>query len=306
MKDYLITRENYKTLTQEQAPFVKKASGVKKGFALCPYCENPIVIVGLYRKVKNRPEDYIYGRHYRQSVTGVGEHYEPTYLQCKYAVNAYNVCPQEERSKEITDHARNIYKVLHDYYDKIIYVLQESLGYKIPYEMAEAMIRDYIYSEGILYPPSTIDNLPWMLMYISAYSIKPWSKHIRKDSELYKALSKIETVRFENIVTTENSPVWEKSEAEKYQILRTTKFTQISVLFLKYYRKKQGEDIKEFMSMTISYRYHDSDEWICADQIELEIDDSYLQNVLQSKKSMAWRNKKLLQIADENMPSLPQ
>ena len=60
----------------------------------------------------------------------------------------------------------------------------------------------------------------------------------------------------------------------------------------------------EIITMTVSCSYHDNEEWERIATIDIEIDDNYLQNIIQSDKWMKRRNEKLLKIADENMPDL--
>ena len=304
LNDFPIDRKTYKDKTQERKPYVQRFPTQKNGYALCPYCDNPIVIIGLYRQVEGKPADYMYGKHYNGSVPGIGDHNEVTYLNCKYAVKAYNVCPKEQIKDQITDYERRIYRFMHDYYDKVIYVLQESIGYKIPTKMAEVMIQDYVYSQGYMYPPHTIDNSPWMLMCLSGYSIEPFRQRIKKDSPLFNILSKIKTVNFENIYISALASEYQKREADKYQLLVTSKYTEISILFRDYKRIKRDNEMIEIITMTVSYRFNDQDMWELAGAVDIEIDDSYLQNILNSKKAMQYRNTSILKIADDNMPKL--
>lgn len=170
--------------------------------------------------------------------------------------------------------------------------------------MAEVMIQDYVYSQGYMYPPHTIDNSPWILMYLSGYSIEPFRQCIKKDSPLFNILSKIKTVSFEDIYISTLASEHQKREADKYQLLVTSKYTEISILFRDYKRIKRDNEMIEIITMTVSYRFHDQDIWELAGAVDIEIDDSYLQNILNSKKAMQYRNTSILKIADDNMSKL--
>ena len=75
-------------------------------FAICPQCDNPIQIVGLYKKLKNT--DKPYGKHYTRSVNGLAD-----YNQQAYDYSTYNDwCGldynQPKKIKEVTDQIVNI------------------------------------------------------------------------------------------------------------------------------------------------------------------------------------------------------
>ena len=56
--DYSISKEEYKRRTQEKSPYIQWKNGKKNGYAVCPFCNNPIVIVGLYREIENNRSIY--------------------------------------------------------------------------------------------------------------------------------------------------------------------------------------------------------------------------------------------------------
>lgn len=114
----------------------------------------------------------------------------------------------------------------------------------------------------------------------------PYAKHYGKD-----------------IPVKENDSEQKKAFAKKYRVLKTTRYTQISILFLRHERKKIDDDnIEEVMIMTIAHRYNNIDEWIQDSSICIKIDDRYFQNIIHSDKAMMYRNRKLLDIADRLLP----
>lgn len=302
VKEEVLTKENFKKLTQERKPYVQIFPGKEKnGFALCPCCNNPIRIVGLYRPIKN--DIAAYAKHYEGDVPGVGKYNRYLYINCKYAINMRNVCPKEERNPELTQYGENIYDTVKKYFDKAIYVLQESIGINITSSMAEKMLCDYVYSYGCMYPFHTINNIPWMIMYLSDYSIELYGQCVRTDSEIYKKLQEIQCLYFEDIPIDEQSSESKKKFAKKYKILKAKKYTQISVLFQRHYREKKNDDeVSEYIYMTVSYRHNSDDKWIYNSTIRVEIEDKWFQKLLHSGNAMKFRDTKLLQIAEENMP----
>lgn len=299
IKEYDLTKETYKKLTQEREPYVQYfPHNEKNGFAYCPGCNNPIRLVGLYRPIKDGTAAY--AKHYEGDVPGIGEYSSYEYMNCKHAVKMRGVCPKEERNPEITRNAKNIYSTIREYLDKAIYILKESTGISFTKVMIEKMLNDYMYSSGYLYPLHTINNIPWMLMYLSDYSVDLYGKCICIDSELYKNLSKIDCLRFDDITFNDGDSDYKKAFAKKYRILKSKEYTEVSVLFQKHHREKISEDqVAEYIDMTIAYRHNGKSDWIYDSTIIITIDDKWFQKIIHSSKAMSFRDKEILSITDK-------
>ena len=65
---YEINAENFEKLTLKQEPYHKVGKdGVPRDFGVCPACDNPIQLIGLYKKLENT--DRPYGKHYSRSLS---------------------------------------------------------------------------------------------------------------------------------------------------------------------------------------------------------------------------------------------
>ena len=54
---YEINVENFEKLTLKQEPYHKVGKdGVPRDFGVCPACDNPIQLIGLYKKLENSSE----------------------------------------------------------------------------------------------------------------------------------------------------------------------------------------------------------------------------------------------------------
>ena len=88
------------------------------------------------------------------------------------------------------------------------------------------------------------------------------------------------------------------------RFLKTTKYKEISVLFLRHTRSlKDGHD-KESILVTISTRHNSQDNWDREASFRLELSLNSLYNITHSEKAMKYRNQSLLNIANELMPVL--
>ncbi len=316
--DYEISKKSFKEQTQEKEKYVRIINGQKQAFAICPGCTNPIQIVGIYRRIEGNQKPY--GKHYRWDVDGLAENNEYVYQHCHFASHAYGKCPKEERVEEIGEYEKRLYENMKEYFDKVIYVLQKSTGIYITNEMAKDMLYNYVISNGYAFKQHTVGNAPWMLMYLSDYSFDPYGKWIAKTSKLYEQLKKLKTVKFEKIQCdkpSENATAnekkryeWLKEKSGKYEVLKTTSYTEISVLLFSYSRTKLSDGMEsERAKFTIAHRHkgndpNGGDEWVQDGAFYLDIDTSFFPNLIGSEKAMKYRDEKLLDIAGSVMPEL--
>lgn len=154
-------------------------------FAVCPACDNPIQIIGLYKKLKNT--DKPYGRHYSKDVLPLAKYSQEAYDYCPYA-NPRKFSKESRRSK-ISQLARDILQILKERFDKAIYIISEDTGIVIKENLAETMLKTYIKSEGYLYTGATRMNVPWILAYMS--NSNSLFGRIVKDNILKEALSTV-------------------------------------------------------------------------------------------------------------------
>ena len=45
-----IIQEQYEEITKKKEPYVQKRSNTIKNYAYCPCCENPVQIIGMYKR----------------------------------------------------------------------------------------------------------------------------------------------------------------------------------------------------------------------------------------------------------------
>ncbi|MGK7030921.1 hypothetical protein N1Z36_00034120 [Pseudomonas aeruginosa] len=97
-----IERERFEEETRRQEPwFSTSENGTEGHFAVCPACDNPVQIIGLYHLPANvtRP----YGRHYARSVRDLAEADEEARENCPYFKP--RVHQKTERKASVRRHA---------------------------------------------------------------------------------------------------------------------------------------------------------------------------------------------------------
>ena len=120
-EELLITEENFTNKTKKQFPYVMKENGKNVYKAICPACDNPIRIVGLYKReedVKRKP----YGRHTPSDLPGLTVYNEEDYLNCPY----HNPNQSNDGAKRRPGDKKSswIYDLMKEHFDLIISILE--------------------------------------------------------------------------------------------------------------------------------------------------------------------------------------
>ncbi|RJL51852.1 hypothetical protein [Pectobacterium carotovorum] len=164
---YLIEKNDYEQRTARRPPWYKtNASGNPQYFAVCPACNNPIQILGLYKALANTPNPY--GKHCGSPVYGVGIYDKEAYLWCPYSNNKRDDGDgRPRRAPGIL--TQQILSILVNHFDKVVWLLGKSTGVKIDEELAKRMLQQYRREEGWLYARATLMNIPWAFAYMSDF-----------------------------------------------------------------------------------------------------------------------------------------
>ena len=162
-EELLITEENFTNKTKKQFPYVMKENGKNVYKAICPACDNPIRIVGLYKReedVKRKP----YGRHTPSDLPGLTVYNEEDYLNCPYHnPNQSNNQSNDGAKRRPGDKKSSwIYDLMKEHFDLIISILEKSLHIYISYYFAETLLQNWKNNEGWRYYHTNYNNLSYM------------------------------------------------------------------------------------------------------------------------------------------------
>lgn len=179
--------QNFKTKYEERVGnnpgYVQKVRGETKHLALCPRCNNPFAILGIYKKINVAP----HARHAKEvNIPNVAQYDEYTFQNCPY----YN--KRADYIKEYVDETeepqrRELYKLAKEHYDKAIYLLQKETGIYITLAMAEALAENYVIMRAYNYIDATVYNIPWYLIY-SFSGFPLYRMIIKKNTTIYRHL----------------------------------------------------------------------------------------------------------------------
>lgn len=290
-KVYELNKEVFEEVTKQESLYYtqnKKNESIQ--FAVCPACDNPIEIIGLYKNLKNTKRPY--GRHYPQSITGLATYNQQAYDYCPYSKKQINITI-DSRKLKLTEFERSIYNLMREQFDRVVYVLSKQIDIKITNAVAQRMLITYVNGEGWLYPWATLYNLPWVFGHLT-WSKPLYGQPILKGTPLYNSI-------------IQNCPAAEFHSSEYYKgydILLSKKkmFLDINYCIIFHRRSVSNDELTETMDLVVSEGGVDKDKKIYTKR--LTIDESYFLNLINLPEEKCFRNTKLLEISKKLMPEL--
>lgn len=276
-----LTRENYNNaimeMTEEDQEKYSEQISEKprrmRYFAVCPACDNPTQIVGLYSKSDSTKLPY--AKHYHRS-TKIAKYNGKAYQYCPFASHTHEV-RKTARKKNFTEFEKNIYLLARENFDLVMYIAKKASGIYFSKNMMKRIADKYYAAEGYMYYNATNYNIPWMFLYFSDNpSIDCNRLIIDTHSKLYEVLQKIENISLENY-------------GEGRALVHVTS-GEVSVGFPHHEIDESGES---FQMAVVS----PGKVWA---RIDIPIDPTYFLYLVHNRKYP--KNEELLAIAEEKLP----
>lgn len=286
-----ITEENYLKVTGKVKPYCKlDDSGNESLYAVCPACDNPIQIIGLFKSTSEAGRKP-YGRHNKGDVPELAEYNEDDYLDCPYSNPMWKKTGTYRRPN--SQIALRTLALLKTQFDRVIYLLSKDIQIKISLDVAMRMLKVYMANEGWRYRTATLYNLPWNFGEVMK-ALPLFGKKIALGGELYQALqAQCPYVALE----TDDSGKWAKVKSANGQYVNLH-----YVLYNHVFERVSDED--DSFSESITFWVYEGQppehKTIFEKKIPIAID--YFQNVIALPPERSKRNERLLEIAQEIIP----
>lgn len=279
-----ISRDEYEKQTQNSRKHtVRGKDGELRNFAVCPACNNPIQIIGLYKKLENRP----YGKHYCRGIE-LAEYNEQAYLFCPYSYRSHQVT-KDSSKKVLTDYEKSIYYAVRENFDLAVYIIRQDTGIYISEKQARKILEDYLAASGYMYDWATLYNIPWMLMYFTRAQ-HCYQMYIQKESSLYRYFLNRNDVLLEQYHETNYYAVKNKPGT----------FLNLEYSTILHRRKVEDDEVKETINLNIFY-WDEKAMPRNAHSVILSINEIRFPNLICNAK---YRDEKFLNIARDLMPDL--
>lgn len=266
--------------------------GQESFFAVCPCCENPIQIVGLFKETKEagrRP----YGKHFKGSIPLLADYCEEDYYNCPYSKPQLKTAKGKKRSGTSAV-ARATLRLLMEQFDRVIYLLSKDMEIYISPATAKDMLQSYVRNEGWLFKDASLHNLPWKFGEAER-GLKLFGRRIQPNGVLEQALR-------EKCPEVELIPVSNSNSDTPLLQVRAHNSSFVNLRYLLYNHKVKLDDTGEHIEETIVFRVYRGEapkiETILEKTIDIRTD--YFMNLISSSNAQ-YRNHTLLQIARETL-----
>ena len=224
-----LTKENYENSIRGKDECKKISFGKTSYFAICPACDNPIQIVGLYSKTDGTR--FPYGKHYPKDLKIANFNYQ-YYQFCFLTSHKSLVGDRKNKKEEMTDFEKEIYDAFHDFFNEAMDIAEESCGIHFGKTRREKIADSYLAAEGHMYFHANLYNLPWMLLYF-ADNFSCYGTTVKKNTELW------------NYLKTRNDVRMEESFLDGYDFVKNKdgKFLNLEISFLFHRGNANGETL---------------------------------------------------------------
>lgn len=277
-KAYEISQKNFQHQTKRRSPHYQNKEGRTVHYAVCPACENPIQIIGLYTPAKHT--DKPFGKHVKKPIHKLAQYDQQAYDFCPYASHKLTLNKKQKKEK-LTDREKRILTQLIEYFDQVAYIFKEQTGIHLSKKLATEMLRAYKAEQGYLYYGANFLNVPWVFAYMSDNQ-KLWGRKIADSKLQERILSANPNISF-----------------DEHGILTSKAYSDINFWFTDHKRVNDSEgDLIESMQLVIS----ESSKNIVTKSIEF--DHSFFQSLLHVPDSKRPRKDEMVSVARKILGAL--
>jgi len=191
--DYPVDITVYEEFTHNDKPYVHVKDGRINHYAICPKCNNPAIILGLYKRIDGVSP---HARHTRYDVDGLAIHEDYYYEWCpNHRKNVEYVC--EPRRDERTSFEINIYNAAREYFAQSILCIQSAIGIYISDNLAKDIGRNYALVGADMYRGACIENIPCMMIF-AYHGFSLYKKLIAVNNPMIPFLESCKNVRLKD------------------------------------------------------------------------------------------------------------
>ncbi|MGP0172710.1 hypothetical protein ACSVIJ_12585 [Pseudomonas sp. NCHU5208] len=159
-----IDKDIFEEQTRCREPWYQPGTmGRDSHFAVCPACDNPIQLIGLYELPPNVQQPF--GKHMVTGVKGIAPLDDEAKENCPY----FNPRQHDKSSRKARFDGvpRKIVKLLIEHFDRVAYILEKQTGLVLSTNALGKMLDRYVGERGFMYSGATLRNVPWVFAYMS-------------------------------------------------------------------------------------------------------------------------------------------
>ena len=277
-----INESNFEAATHKKKPYCLQHGNRKSYHAICPICENPITIVGLYRKEEDssrRP----YGKHHKGNIPKLAIYDEEAYLNCPFS---HPTLKHHSRRSPTSKTSHELYKLMHDQFDRVVYIWNKTMPIYLSEAFALEQLTLWVVNKEWLNYSVTYFNLPYMLNYTGP-ALNLICRLVKADSELAKSLAQHKELELE------------PSHRTGYLKVLPANSSFVELTF--FLTKQRYSVIEECLSETIQLVVDLGDRTIYKETIL--VDHAFADALFNKSDESTYRNQRLLEKAQKIMDS---
>ncbi|WP_281687534.1 hypothetical protein [Pseudomonas citronellolis] len=234
-----IDKDAFEAETRCRKPWYRPGSTERDSqFAVCPACDDPIQLIGLYELPANITKPF--GKHVGKSVPGLAISDPEARQNCPY----FNpkAPSKTARKKHFDGVPAKIIQLLIEQFDRVVYVLEKQTGIELSKKALRGMLERYKGERGFMYAGATLRNVPWIFAYMSD-ATDLFMQRVDQNSTLKQAINE----------GVEGAQVGSEGRVGKrvFPSGQTPPFFDLKVSFIHHRIRKDSDDGGVFETMTL-------------------------------------------------------
>lgn len=159
-----ITKEAFEEETRCREPWYQDGSNNRRSqFAICPACDNPIQLIGLYELPANVGKPY--GKHTVSGIQGLASSNPEAREHCPYFKPRQH--DKTARKQRFDGTPQKILTLLIEQFDRVAYIIEKQTKVVFSSNALKGMLERYKGERGYMYTGATLRNVPWIFAYMS-------------------------------------------------------------------------------------------------------------------------------------------
>ncbi|QZA78158.1 hypothetical protein K4H28_01630 [Deefgea tanakiae] len=237
----MINKDSFEEETRCREPWYQEVSGkTRSQFAVCPACDNPIQLIGLYNLPSNVQSPF--GKHTTSDIKGIAYSNSEARDNCPYFKPRKH--KKTDRKKKFDGTPRKILQLLIEKFDLVVHIIEKETGIEFSSNSLKGMLERYKGEQGYMYTGATLRNIPWIFAYMSD-ATDLFGQKVGGNTTLSHAIMKLapEACVGDNGRVTSNDRPGEKKL-----------FVDIKLSFIQHRFKKDSENARliETMELVVS------------------------------------------------------
>lgn len=272
-----ISQEQFEHDTARDKPWYQRNDkGDEVQYAVCPNCDNPIQLIGLYLPVSHQKP---YGRHIAKSIPDLAAYSQEDYDFCSSA--RPTTFDRDAHRPGMDERGRDILNMLEEQFDRVIYIISQATGIRISQALAQSWLDTYMAAKGYLYRGANLLNIPWIFAFMT-HSTSLYGRRLR-ESPLKQAVEK-----HPDLILTPEGAI--KGARDK--------FISVNFHFTNHRVRKVGETIQEEMEFLVQLGSDESQKRQVVYREVIAFDPFYFQNLINLPPERGHRDLGLLAVAE--------